>query len=196
MVESTFLDLEGIRYLWKNIDTNTTILSTTSIEDSNISIGIISDRSTVKLILKPKVLFFDLGRTLVTRPNPTQKFVNFPQTNSLLQNLKTKGIEVGIISDGNRSDLNLLLDDQNLLNKFKVIVMSGDGEVGGIEKPKAKIFNVAIAKMSNILGFALNPMETAFITETVEHFKVYNFLYTLGLKNIIKNNCKSYIGDN
>ena len=196
MIESTFLDLEGIRYMWKNIDTNTTILSTTQIEDSNISIGIISDKFTIKLNLKPKVLFFDLGRTLVTRPNTTQKFVNFPQTNSLLQNLKTKGIEVGIISDGNRSDLNLLLADQTLLNKFKVIVMSGDEAVGGIEKPKAKIFNVAIAKMSNILGFALNPMETAFITETVEHFKVYNFLYTLGLKNIIMNNCKSYTGGN
>ena len=39
--------------------------------------------------------------------------------------------------------------------------------------------------MSNILGFALNPMETAFITETVEHFKVYNFLYTLGLKILL-----------
>jgi hypothetical protein len=71
--------------------------------------------------------------------------------------------------------------------------MSGDIEVGGIEKPKAKIFNAAIAKMSGILGFNLNPMETAFITETVEHFKVYNFLYTMGLKNIIRNNCKSYI---
>lgn len=71
--------------------------------------------------------------------------------------------------------------------------MSGYVEVGGIEKPKAKIFNIAIAKMSDILGFDLNPMETAFITETSEHFKVYNFLYTLGLKNIIKNSCKSHI---
>jgi hypothetical protein len=193
LAENVFLDLEGIRYRWKNIDINTTILSTTQIEDSDLSIGIISERSIMKLTLKPKVLFFDLGNTLVTRPNTTQKFVTFPQTNILLNNIKTKGIEVGIISNGNRSDLNLLLADQNLLNKFKVIVMSGDVEVGGIEKPKAKIFNVAIAKMSDILGFDLNPMETAFITETSEHFKVYNFLYTLGLKNIIKNSCKSYI---
>ena len=66
----------------------------------------------------------------MTLPNTTQKFVNFPQTNSLLHNLKTKGIEVGIISDGNRLDLSLLLDNQNLLNKFKVIVMSSDEEVG------------------------------------------------------------------
>jgi hypothetical protein len=60
------------------------------------------------------VLFFDLGKTLVTRPNTTQKFVTFPQTNVLLNNLKTKGMEVGIISDGNQSDLNLLLADPTL----------------------------------------------------------------------------------
>jgi hypothetical protein len=193
LAENVILDLEGIRYRWKNININTTILSTTQIEDSALSIGIISETSIMKLTFKPKVLFFDLGNTLVMRPNTTEKFVTFPQTTKLLNNLKIKGIEVGIISNGNRSDLNLLLADQNLLNKFKVIVMSGDVEVGGIEKPKAKIFNVAIAKMSDILGFDLNPMETAFITETVEHFKVYNFLYTMGLKNIIRNNCKSYI---
>jgi hypothetical protein len=47
--------------------------------------------------------------------------------------------------------------------------------------------------MSDALGFRLDPTETAFLTETIGHFKVYNFLYTLGLKNIINNDCNSYI---
>ena len=62
-----------------------------------------------------------------------------------------------------------------------------------IEKPKAKIFNTAIAKMSNSIGFDLNPSETALLTENPEHFKAYNFLFTWGLKDIISDNCKSYI---
>lgn len=73
-----------------------------------------------------------------------------------------------------------------------MIVTSDDDEVGGIRKPKAKIFNVGIAKMSSALGFDLDPSETALLTETVEHFKVYNFLYTLGLKKIIADNCRAY----
>jgi hypothetical protein len=47
--------------------------------------------------------------------------------------------------------------------------------------------------MSNALGFELNPSETALLTETIEHFKVYNFLYTLELKKIIADDCKAYI---
>ena len=45
-------------------------------------------------------------------------------------------------------------------------------------KPKAKIFNVAMAKMSNDLGFDLNPSETEarrFVRETRdEHLGVFD----------------------
>lgn len=69
--------------------------------------------------------------------------------------------------------------------------MSEDDEVGGIRKPKAKIFNVGISKISRALGFNLDPSETAFLTENVEHFKAYDFLYTLGLKEIIADDCRA-----
>ena len=47
--------------------------------------------------------------------------------------------------------------------------------------------------MSDILGFEVNPKETAFLTEKVEHFKVYNFLYTLGISDIIRDDCGEYM---
>ena len=50
-------------------------------------------------------MFFDLGNTLIFRANPDEKFVNFPETDSILSNLKQKGIEVGVISNGNRIEL-------------------------------------------------------------------------------------------
>ena len=193
MSEKVFLELDKTRYTWEYIDINTTRLNTTQIEDSDLSIGIISDKSIIKMKLELKVMFFDLGNTLIFRANQEEQFVNFAETDSILSNLKQKGIELGVISNGNRIELNNLLADPNLLNKFRVVVMSQDPEVGGIGKPKAKIFNIAIAKMSNILGFELYPMETAFLTEQVEHFKVYNFLYTSGLNQIIRNDCNAYI---
>ena len=84
------------------------------------------------------MLFLDLGNTLVSRDNITKKFIAFPETDTILSNLKEKGVEIGIISDGNRSLLNACLADPNLLNRVKVVVMSDDEEVGGIRKPKAK----------------------------------------------------------
>jgi hypothetical protein len=68
-----------------------------------------------------------------------------------------------------------------------------DDQAGGTRKPKAKIFNIALDKLSDTLGFRIDPTETALLTETIEHFKVCNFLYTMGLKNIIINDCKSYV---
>ena len=137
-------------------------------------------------------MFFDLGKTLVYRNNQNEQFVKFSDTDSILSKLKQKGIKMGIISDGSRTDLDNLLADPSLLNAFQLVVMSEDSDVGGVEKAKKKIFNVAIDKMGHKLGFGLKPKETAFLTENVEHFKVYNFLYTLGLKNIIGNNCIEY----
>ena len=72
--------------------------------------------------LKLNVLFLDLGNTLVTRDGRSGKFVQFPETDKLLNNLENKGIEMGIISDGNRPMLDSLLDDPSFLDRFKAIV--------------------------------------------------------------------------
>ena len=103
----------------------------------------------------------------------------------LLNDLKNEGIETGIISNGNRAEVDSLLDDPTFLNQFKVIVMSGDPEVGGVSKPSPKIFNVALSKMSVVLGREVNPLETTFLTETVQHFRVYVSLYSLGIQEIL-----------
>ena len=138
MSEKTFLELENIRYTWENIDNNTTTLNSTQIEDSGLSIGIISDESITKIKLEPKVLFFDLGKTLVYRNNQNEQFVKFSDTDSILSKLKQKGIKMGIISDGSRTDLDNLLADPSLLNAFQLVVMSEDPDVGGVEKAKKK----------------------------------------------------------
>jgi Haloacid dehalogenase-like hydrolase len=191
--ETVFLDLDNIRYKWEDMGNGNTKIATSQIETSDFSMGIISENLTLKLILKIKVLFLDLGNTLVSRTNTSEKFVAFSETDTILSKLKENGVEIAVISDGSRSELNNLLADPTILDRFKVIVMSDDDEVGGIRKPKAKIFNLGIAKMGSALGFDLDPSETALLTETVEHFKVYNFLYTLGLKKIIADNCTAYI---
>ena len=193
MKEIVFLDLDNIRYQWENPGNERWKITTNHIETSDFSMGIISENCTLKLNLKIKVLFLDLGNTLLSRTNTTGKFVAFPETDTILNKLKGKGLEIAVISDGNISDLSTLLADPTILDRFKVIVMSDDDEVGGIRKPKAKIFNVGLSKMSNALGFTLDPSETAFLTENVEHFKAYNFLYTLGLKKIIAGDCRAYV---
>ena len=70
----------------------------------DFSIGIISEEKLIlQLKLKIKVLFLDLGNTLVSRDNITEKFIAFLDTDTILSNLKGKGLEIGIISYGNRS---------------------------------------------------------------------------------------------
>jgi FMN phosphatase YigB (HAD superfamily) len=73
-----------------------------------------------------------------------KKFINFPQTYDILTDLERRKIAIGIISDGNRSDLNLL-EDRNLLSRFRIVVMSEDEDVQA-PKPDPKIFNKAISR--------------------------------------------------
>ena len=58
------------------------------------------NNTTTKII---KLLFLDLENTLVSHDNITEKFIAFLKTDTILSNLKGKGLEVGIISYGNRS---------------------------------------------------------------------------------------------
>lgn len=191
--QTVFLNLNKIRYKWEDVGDGRIIINSAQIETPDFSIGILSENSFLEMKLAVKVLFFDLGNTLVSRASAADKFVAYPEADTILTNLKSKGVELAIISDGNRSQLETLLADRTLLDRFRLVVMSDDEDVGGIRKPKAKIFNTAIAKMSSTLGFDLKPSETALLTETIAHFKVYNFLYTMGLKSIIANNCGEYV---
>jgi len=193
MKQTVFLNLNKIRYKWEEIEEEKIQITSSRIKTPDLSIGLLSDDLFLEMKIPIKVLFFDLGNTLVHRPDEEEKFVAYPETNTILSNLKSKGVEVAIISDGDRSQLETLLADTTLLDKFRLVVMSDDADVGGITKPRAKIFNIAIAKMSRILGIDLVPSETAFLTETTDHFKAYNFLYTMGLRSIIANDCGEYV---
>jgi len=147
-------------------------------QSTNLEIGVIYDKYTMKLEFKSiKVIFFDLGETLVTWDGTKSKFVNFVETYDILKDLEKRKIEVGIISDGSRTDLDNLIEDQNLLSKFKVIIMSEDDDVQA-SKPDPKIFNKAISKMSSALGIQLKAFDTAFISENIPHFRKYNFEFS------------------
>jgi predicted HAD superfamily phosphohydrolase YqeG len=98
--ETVFLELDNIRYKWVDVGNNVTKITTTQIGTSNFSMGTISENSILKLNLKIKVLFLDLGNTLISLPENSEKFVAFPETDTLLNKLKEKGIEMAIISDG------------------------------------------------------------------------------------------------
>ena len=124
-----------------------------------------------------KAIFFDLGETLVTWDRIKNKFVNFTQTYDILKDLERRKIEIGIISDGNRTDLDNLIEDKNLLSKFKVVIMSEDDDIQA-SKPDPKIFNAALSKMSSKLGGALKAPDTAFISENIQHFTEYNFRFS------------------
>jgi FMN phosphatase YigB (HAD superfamily) len=105
------------------------------------------------------------------------KFINFIETYDILKDLEKRKIEIGIISDGSRTDLDNLIDDQNLLSKFKVVIMSEDDDVQA-SKPDPKIFNKAISKMSSALGIQLKVLDTAFISENILSFQKIHFEFS------------------
>lgn len=193
MKQTVFLNLNKVHYRWESdVNGNITIIST-QIQTPDFSIGILSKNLTLEIKLAIKVLFLDLGNTLVHQFDSGSKFVPYPESDTILSNLKSKGIELAVVSDGNRSQLETMLADPTILQKFRLVIMSDDVDVGGIRKPQAKIFDVALAKMSSILGHELMPSETALLTETIDHFKAYNFLYTMGLRSIIADDCEKYV---
>jgi FMN phosphatase YigB (HAD superfamily) len=174
--EAVFLDLYDNRIEWKDQK----LISSPKPNDTttNLEIGIIYDKYTMKLEFKSiKVIFFDLGETLVTWDRTKSKFVSFIQTYDIVKDLERRKIEIGIISDGSRTDLDNLIEDQNLLSKFKVVVMSEDDDVQA-SKPDPKIFNMALSKMSSQLEMQIKASDTAFISEDIHHFRKYNFEFS------------------
>jgi FMN phosphatase YigB (HAD superfamily) len=174
--ESVFLELGENRMEWKDQKLISSLKPNGT--TTNLEVGVIYDKYTLKLEFKSiKVIFFDLGETLVTWDSIKNKFINFIQTYDLLKDIEKMRIEIGIISDGSRTDLNNLVEDQNLLSKFKVIIMSEDDDVQA-SKPDPKIFNRALSKMSSELGIQLKASDTAFVSENIHHFRKYNFEFS------------------
>ena len=130
-----------------------------------------------------------MGNTLVKIISDNSDSIDviiFPETNEIISSLKDRGIKLGIISNGSRSQLKKWLDDQNsdlnqLFDKFILIIMSDD-DVGGVRKPQREIFRKAISQLDP----DLNLLSTAFIADEadINHFKVYNLLFIQQLKEI------------
>ena len=55
--------------------------------------------------------------------------------------------------------------------------MSEDEDVQA-PKPNPKIFNKAISKMSSEIEIELKASDIAFISENVNHFRIYNFEFS------------------
>jgi hypothetical protein len=183
-----FLDIDNNRYTWA---ANSIIRSSVGDLDSGlIRVGTVDNN--IKIILEYKVLkavFFDLGNTLVKTIFDHSDLIDviiFPEVNDIITSLKNRGIKLGIISNGSRSLLKNWLQDQNsdlnrLFDKFNLILMSDD-DVGGVRKPQKEIFMKAVSQLDP----ALSLLSTTFIADEtdINHFKVYNFLFTQQLTEI------------
>jgi FMN phosphatase YigB (HAD superfamily) len=112
-------------------------------------------RTTVRL--KYKVIFFDLGDTLIKNKHW------LPGTWQLVQLLFKENVRLGVISNTGeltRKDLVTMLPDNFSWNYFEdeLIILSGEVKV---EKPSPEIFEQAIAKSK------CDPKECLFCTENV-----------------------------
>jgi predicted HAD superfamily phosphohydrolase YqeG len=183
-----FLDIDNKRYTWAG--DSITRSSITDLGNDLIRVGI-SDNN-FKIVLEYKSLrtvFFNLGNTLVKTIFNNSHLVDiiiFTDTNEIISSLKDRDIKLGIISNGSRSLLKKWLEDQNselsqLFDKFNIIIMSDD-DVGGVRKPQKEIFRKAISQLDP----NLNLLSTTFIADEadINHFKVYNLLFTQQLKEI------------
>lgn len=106
-----------------------------------------------------KVIFFDLGDTLVTRKDW------LPSAKETLGKLKQAGISLGVISNtGNLIREKLLSDylpDDFSFDWFEESMVLLSSEVG-VEKPSLGIFNMAINHAN------VSPWETLFVAETIK----------------------------
>ena len=163
--------------------------SITDLGNDLIRVGISDNNFKIVLEYKSlKAVFFDLGNTLVKTIFDNSHIIDvivFPEVNEIISSLKDRGIKIGIISNGSRSQLSKRLEDQNsdlnqLFNKFNLIIMS-DNDIGGVRKPDKEIFKKAISQ----LDADLNLLSTAFIAgDDINHFKVYNLLFIQLIKEI------------
>ncbi|HEY7569765.1 MAG TPA: hypothetical protein VH796_00225 [Nitrososphaeraceae archaeon] len=105
-----FLDIDNNRYTWAGA--SITKSSITDLGNDLIRIGICENNLNVILEYKSlRAMFFDLGNTLVkTILDKSSNLIDvivFPGTNEIISSLKDKGIKLGIISNGSRSQLKM-----------------------------------------------------------------------------------------
>ena len=103
MGKTVFIDLQNTCYRWENTGNVKTRISTAQIETWLFNWYYFRRKINTTTKIKIKLLFLDLGNTLVSHDNITEKFIAFLETDTILSNLKGKGLEIGIISYGNRS---------------------------------------------------------------------------------------------
>ena len=111
----------------------------------------------------PKVVFFDLGDTLV-QSGSGGLFVVKPGAREMVSALKTQGTRVGVITNVpagfTRAQLDALMADPTFLDEFEVVLMSS-------EAPAAKP-NPAIYTHAHGLLAAAPPIDAvAFVGETI-----------------------------
>jgi hypothetical protein len=180
------------RYEWNGHTIRFSEIPVTTSNNSNTVLAGVRNSSTTIYIQYDnlKAIFFDLGNTLlnVSATNGVITDIRiFNETEELITVLKNKGFILGIISDGSRNDLSRWLDEPNselslLFNKFSpnLIIMSDDDVEGQIRKPHKQIFEKALKSLpSNIKA-----SDSTFLTEDINHFKVYNLVFTQNLKDI------------
>jgi HAD superfamily hydrolase (TIGR01662 family) len=116
---------------------------------------------------KLKVIFFDIGDTLVTRaPNataPTDRNVWIPGAKELIAQLQSKGFRVGLISNtGNlkRDDFLKLVPEDFDLAQFDAKLVLLSSEVG-VKKPNVEIFQMAVNRAG------VSAQETMFVGENL-----------------------------
>lgn len=125
--------------------------------------------------LRIKVVFFDLGDTLVHKPSgspPGARFDWVPGAREVLTALGERGIRLGLISNTGslmRADLSALLPTNFQFGRFDGGLVVLSSEVG-IEKPDVRIFERALEQTrqrhAGGLGPRADPAECLFCGES------------------------------
>ena len=111
----------------------------------------------------PKVVFFDLGDTLV-QAGAGGLFVVKPGAQETVDALKAQGTRVGVITNVppgfTRAQLDALMADPSFLDEFEVLLMSSEAPAA---KPNPAIYTHAHGLLANAPPIA----QTAFVGETI-----------------------------
>lgn len=111
----------------------------------------------------PRVVFFDLGNTLLER-DANDQLVAMPGAEQTLQMLTAAGVQLGAITNVpagfTRPMLDAMLVDPSFLDAFDVVVMSSQASAA---KPDPRIYRYAHEKLPVHVAVA----QTAFVGETL-----------------------------